>query len=382
MKILMLTSEFAPVTGGIGTYAREIASAASTLGAAVTVVAPDYAQDSTSTDSALSFDIRRFSGGLHSMRDLPAKIFLTRHAIDMDEYDVLHAADWPFFIPVALSRKRTSARVVMTVHGTEINETQTLSKRLAIKACNVFGGRTEVAANSNYTRDLFRQRFAITPQRINAIPLGVSNFWFGPRSSRSAVREQHGIPQDNIVLITVSRLTRRKGHDITAQALAGLSATLRKQLTWLIIGPDGEADYVADLQNRFTAMDCDIRRLGSLPDTVIRDLYGASDLFCLTGVPESSGRVEGFGLVYLEAAAAGLPCVATRVGGVADAVLADRTGLLVEPSIPAITDALQNLIASPGLRSSLSYAALAHAKELSWRRCAARTYDLPLQEAS
>jgi phosphatidyl-myo-inositol dimannoside synthase len=380
MNILMLTSEFLPATGGIGTYAREMASAACALGARVTVMAPDYAR-SDSDDGAFSFRTRRFRGGLHSARDLPAKIMLARSAVEAERYDILHAADWPFFIPVALSRRRTDARVIMTLHGSEINETQTLPKRLAIAACNVFGGRTEIAANSAFTRDLFRRRFEVEPHRINAIPLGVSEFWFAGRKARSATRKQYDIPQGNVALITVARLTRRKGHSITAAALATLPKELRAQLTWLIVGPDGEADYVEELQRDLRTADCDIRRLGVLSDAEIRDLYGAADFFCLTGVPDPSGRVEGFGLVYLEAAAAGLPSVATRVGGVADAVLADLTGLLVEPSVAAVAHAVESMINTREQRARLAGAAHERARELSWKRCAARTYSLPLDAA-
>jgi phosphatidyl-myo-inositol dimannoside synthase len=381
MTILMLTSEFLPATGGIGTYAREMASAASALGAHVTVLAPDYAKSGEISDREFSFSTRRFPGGLHSARDLPAKVLLTRHAVNAGDYDILHAADWPFFIPVALSRRRTAARVIMTLHGSEINETQTFLKRLAIGACNVFGGRTEIAANSGFTRDLFRQRFAIAPHKINAIPLGVSEFWFGDRKPRSATRKQYGIPEGNIVLVTVARLTRRKGHSITAAALAHLDQTRRKQLTWLIVGPDGEPDYIEALQQDLTSAGCDIRRLGVLADTEIRDLYGASDFFCLTGGPDPAGRVEGFGLVYLEAAAAGLPSIATRVGGVADAVLANQTGLLVEPMVPAVAHALEMMVEMPELRARLAAAALHRARKLSWKRCAAQTYSLPLDAA-
>ena len=87
--------------------------------------------------------------------------------------------DWPFFIPVALSRGLTQARLLMTVHGTEINETQTPLKRLAIRSAGVFGARTEIVANSGFTREFFRERFAVDAQRINAVQLGVSEFWFG-----------------------------------------------------------------------------------------------------------------------------------------------------------------------------------------------------------
>ncbi|WP_458756907.1 glycosyltransferase family 4 protein [Afipia sp. TerB] len=377
MKILMLTSEFAPATGGIGTYAREIATAATHLGAEVTVAAPDYAQDNAADDLAYPFHLHRFPGGLHSMRDLPAKIALARRMIGGGEYDIVHAADWPFFIPLALARGLTPARLLMTVHGTEINETQTATKRLAIRTAGVFGPRTEVAANSRYTRDLFCSRFTIDAGHIHAIPLGVSDFWFGATNSRDEIRRRHDLPTDRIVMVTVARLTRRKGHHLTLAALARLPDELRHKITWLVIGPDGEEDYVQELRQSIAKTDCDIRILGPLPSERIRDIYSASDAFCLTGLPESSGRVEGFGLVYLEAGAAGLPSIATDVGGVPDAVLADESGLLVAPDAGAIAEAIADMIVDQDNRAILAAGAMTHAHSLSWERCAARTYGLP-----
>jgi len=380
VNILLLTSEFAPAKGGIGTYAREIATAATELGARVTVVAPDYARDSTTADRALPFAINRFSGGLHSMRDLPAKILLSRTRISAERFDVVHAADWPFFIPLALSRRLTPARLLMTVHGTEINETQTPLKRLAIRSFGVFGPRSEIAANSQFTRDLFRQRFAIDPRQIDAIPLGVSEFWFAHGARRDATRKLLDLASDRLVMVTVARVTRRKGHHLTLAALSQLPAALRHRITWLVIGPDGEADYVEEVRHLAETANCDVRFLGALPDEQIRDIYGAADFFCLTGVPDSSGRVEGFGLVYLEAAACGLPSVATAIGGVPEAVLADETGLLVAPSSDTIARAIAELAEDDNARSILAAGACAHARALSWQRCAARTYRLARPE--
>lgn len=376
MNILLLTSEFSPANGGIGTYAREIAIAATELGAEIKLVAPDYGRDNTPEDRRLPFEIVRFRGGLHSMRHLPGKILLARSHVASSRFDVIHAADWPFFIPVALSRKLTRARILMTVHGTEINETQTPLKRLAVRSAGVFGPRTSIAANSRFTRELFRQRFSVDSERIHAIPLGASDFWFGCRNARAASRAKHGIAVDRIVMVTVARLTRRKGHLLTLSAISTLSPELRRRLTWLVIGPDGEADYVAELHRLAAAADCEIRFLGSLSNEQIRDIYGACDFFCLTGLPESSGRVEGFGLVYLEAGAAGLPSLATDVGGVADAVIGGRTGFLAPPSTDAIAQALTTLATSDAARSALAAQAMAHAGQLSWKRCAADTYGL------
>jgi glycosyltransferase involved in cell wall biosynthesis len=380
MKILLLTSEFAPLAGGIGTYAGEIARAATELGAEVTAIAPDYGHDSRAADGLLPFAVRRYRGGVHSMRQLPAKIALARARIAADRYDIVHAADWPFFIPVAMARRLTNARIVMTVHGTEINEVQTPLKRLAIRAARVFAPGTLIAANSDYTRELFQSRFPIQRQHVRAIPLGVSDFWFADRKPAAETRSALRIDADRVVMVTVARLTRRKGHLLTLKALARLSSETRRQLTWLIIGPDGEPDYVAELRAAAAAADCDIRFLGALPSEDIRDIYGASDFFCLTGIPEASGRVEGFGLVYLEAGAAGLPSLATDIGGVSDAVVHGEAGLLLQPAADAIGHAMARLAENGDLRRSLATGALANAWRLSWRRCAAETYGLAQSE--
>jgi len=96
----------------------------------------------------------------------------------------------------------------------------------------------------------------------------------------------------------------------------------------------------------------------------------------LTGVPDACGRVEGFGLVYLEAGACDLPSVASDVGGVAEAVVAGRSGLLVEPTPQAIAGAIARLGEDEPLRTALGRGALAHVRALSWDRCAAATYGL------
>ncbi len=329
-------------------------------------------------DLALTYSVQRFNGGLHSMRDTPAKISLARGMVRRQDYDVIHAADWPFFIPVALSRGLTKARLLMTVHGTEINETQTPLKRLAIGATNVFGERTEVIANSSFTKELFCTKFGKAAERIKAIRLGVSQFWFGKAADRDVTRRTHGIGQDRFVIVTVARITRRKGHHLTLAALNELPDDVRRRVTWLVIGPEGEADYVDGLRRIIEVSDCDVRLLGALPSATIRDIYHAADLFCLTGAQDPGGRVEGFGLVYLEAGACGLPSVATDVGGVSDAVLADVSGVLAPPNVVAISGTITALVQDDAARARLAAGALAHARELSWERCAAETYGLPV----
>ena len=224
LNILLLTSEFAPAMGGIGTYAREIAAAASRLGAKVTVVAPDYARQ-TGRRRPLACPSR--SSGF-AAAFIPCATCRPRSCW---RAAASAAIDTMWSMPpigrssfrVALSRWRTPARVLMTVHGTEINETQTPLKRLAIRGAGVFGPRTEVVANSR-----------LYPKRCSAS--GLPSIRGGSARSISAYRNSgsaregnaarfalaYRLAEDRLVMITVARITRRKGHHLTLAALSRL----------------------------------------------------------------------------------------------------------------------------------------------------------------
>jgi len=194
MNILMLSSEFAPATGGIGTYAREIAAAATAFGARVTVVAPDYGADSRADDAALPFEVARFSGGLHAMRDLPSKIRLARNRIRRGNYDVVHAADWPFFISLALSRgSPTPACGDRARHRDQRDaDAAEAAGDPQPQACSGRAPRSPPTAG--FTRALAVRAFCGQGRaRLQQFRSAVSEFGFGPQRQRDATRRALGI---------------------------------------------------------------------------------------------------------------------------------------------------------------------------------------------
>jgi glycosyltransferase involved in cell wall biosynthesis len=311
---LILTSEFLPLMGGIGTYAREMAAAASELGADVTVVAPDYGQPA---DDRLSpFKIIRFSGGRHRAQDMVAKIRLVRSLLLDHQYDIIHAVDWPFFIPLKLAR-RNKAKCFITLHGTEINELADSYKRPIVKFLKLFDGWASVTTNSEFTRQLLLNRFSVrTPKNVVAEHLGVSSFWGAVARSREHTRTELGIRQDTVVLVTVGRLTERKGQLTVIEALRLLPPDAASRCCYLVIGPAYDTGFTRRIGEAKASSGLDVRVLGEVSDEFIRDVYAASDIFCLVGGSDQSGRVEGFGLVLLEAGAQGLPAIASITGGV------------------------------------------------------------------
>jgi glycosyltransferase involved in cell wall biosynthesis len=377
-RILILTSEFVPVRGGIGTYAFEMAQAATELGSIVSVVAPSYGSNLIGEiDNCSAFGVSRFRGGRHRAKDLIKKINLVRKQLNIHTYDIVHAVDWPFYVPVRLARKLHKGRFILTMHGTEINEISGSYKKHVAKALGLFNGWADIVANSQYTHDLFMRRFGpISRGSITWEHLGVSRFWSEVPASREDVRRGFNLPTDNLVLITTGRLTPRKGQDLVIDAIELLPAELRSRITYIIAGPVENNEFVRYLQTRAVQSPCDIRLLNALTDHALRDLYGASDLFCLTGRTDGA-RVEGFGLVFLEAGAQGLPSIASAIGGVPEVVHDGIAGLLVPPeSVERTAQAISTLAVNSELRRNLGKQARQRARALDWIRCARNTYHI------
>lgn len=109
-------------------------------------------------------------------------------------------------------------------------------------------------------------------------------------------------------------------------------------------------------------------------DGMVRAAYGASDAFLLAAEP-SPDRVEGFGLVFLEAAAQGLPSVSNDTHAIGEVVANGRTGVLADPNDPSgLTGGLMQLLDSSS-SEALASACVDHAKAFTWERCARATYE-------
>jgi len=379
MKILLLSSEFPPRRGGIGTYSRELAEAAAGLGHQVTVLAADYGGDQSALDATFPFKVVRFKGRPHTMKQLPGKIALvSKFARQNPDFDIVHACDWPFYLPLALSAYRGKARCLLTFHGTEVRFMQNPKRAWLLRLIRFWNGWTGYIANSRYTGAALAKAFDLPEAEIRSIPLGVGTNWFEPTDDRADTRRRLEIAEDRFVIASLGRLVPRKGHLVLAQALALLPKDIATRIDWLIIGPAIDEDYAARLKTAIATSPVRARLMGSLEQGEVRAALKASDLFCLPGFIDETGAVEGFGLVYLEAAALGLASVASASGGVPDAIDDGVTGLLTPPNDPAaIAGAIERLFLDRAMLGTLSRNALARARLSGWANVASRTYDQP-----
>jgi glycosyltransferase involved in cell wall biosynthesis len=378
-SILLMSSEFPPRRGGIGAYSRELAQAAVEMGYSVTVAAADYGADQSELDRQLPFEVLRFRGQPHTMQQLPAKIaFVNRLARRRPEFDIVHAADWPFYIPLALSRYRRTARCLLTFHGTEVNFMQNPKRALLLRALGFWNGWAELVGNSAYTAQALEKAFQLPTGAAKPIGLGVARRWLEAPVDREGARQRHGFSADRFVIASLGRVVPRKGHLVLAEALANIDPDIARKLTWIIMGPPSDPDYAAEVERRAAKLPVQTLIKGTLPEAEVQDLLSASDLFCLPGFIDETGAVEGFGLVYLEAAALGVPSVASASGGVPDAVLDGRTGLLTQPNNPAaVASAITRLYRDRQLLAQLAVNARAHAQTATWQSVALSTYGAP-----
>jgi len=195
---------------------------------------------------------------------------------------------------------------------------------------------------------------------IVRVPPGVDTARFSPLApiERASTRARLGLPASGPLVLSVSRLVPRKGMDTLIGAAARLSATGRHpQLTVAIAGQGRDRTRLDHLISKTGAP---VRLLGRVPPPDLPGLYACADVFALCCRSRWGGlEQEGFGIVFLEAAAAGVPSVAGDSGGSAEAVVDEETGIVVRDPLDQaeLASAIGRLVSDPALASQQGQAA-------------------------
>lgn len=225
-------------------------------------------------------------------------------------------------------------------------------------------------AVSSYTRRLALDHGAAV-ERVHCIPPGIDLNETPPAARRS----------ETPTIITIARLEQRyKGQDVLIRALPLVRS--RVPGARLLVVGDGPMRPVYQSLAHSLELDGSVAFAGALDDAARDRALDEAHVFALTSTLPLDGGGEGFGMVYLEAAAHGLPSVAGNVGGAVDAVAHEKTGLLVDPTDHvAVADALTTLLASSEIAERLGRAGAARARDFAWPTIARRVEDVLLEVA-
>jgi phosphatidylinositol alpha-1,6-mannosyltransferase len=364
MPSLLVTNDFPPKLGGIQSYLYELWRR---LPADETVVFTTAHKDATAWDARQKFRVVR------SRRKLLLPTRALAREVDAVAREI--GADVIFLDPMLplgrIGPRLRSAPYVAVTHGAEITVPAAVPGLRHLGRRVLLGAAAVVAAGGYPARQATR----VAGRALSGIvvPPGVDGERFRPLDpdERRESRVAFGLDPDRPLVLGLSRLVPRKGFDVVIDAVTGLrDVQLALAGAWRDLGR---------LERRAIRSGADVTFLGRVPDDELPRLYGCADAFAMCCRERWAGlEAEGFGIVFLEAAASAVPSVAGHSGGADEAVVDGETGYVVAPrDVTTVRSALDALCHDPVRQSEMGRAARARALgEYSYDHLAARLLPL------
>lgn len=320
--VQVLTHEYAPFRGGIARYVEELAGALGRCGAAVTVWAPDYGTGAGLERGAPGVRVRRVR--MRGRQDFWCRRRLARALREAFPEGriagtVVLAEPGPIRMWMAAEGwgLPEPERLVLILHGSEVWRLG--ARRREGRALGRLLERADrVGVVSGAVGQELERRWPQMAGRWERVPGAVRSAWSGLAAESSARCDDSG----DLRLLQVGRITPRKGQLLAVEALAGTGMALR------VAGPVSHRGYARRVRRRAGELGVAVRWLGAVSDEQLAEEYRRAHGLLFPS-QQVKGSVEGLGLVALEAAHFGCAVLASRTGGVAEAVRDGETGLLL-----------------------------------------------------
>jgi phosphatidylinositol alpha-1,6-mannosyltransferase len=357
---LLVTNDFPPKMGGIQSYLWELWRRLDPESFVVLTAA--------SHPDAPAFDAAQAELGIRIVRAPESILFFpTPTAIGhvrrcIEEYDI----DLVLFdpaLPLGLLGPRIGVPYGVILHGAEVTVPGRVPGARATLA-HVLRGAAVVISAGSYPAAEGRRAAGEIAARVVEVPPGVDTAAIVTLRApeRRAARTRLGLPAKGPLVVSLSRLVPRKGMDVLITAAGRLAPSYPD----LVVAIGGDGRELERLRRQAATSPVPVSLLGQISDEDRAALLGSADIFVMACRNRWLGlEQEGFGIVFLEAAAAGVPQIAGDSGGAAEAVVHGVTGLVVgHPDDPgSVAEALRTLLADPKLRKRMGRAARARAQE-------------------
>jgi len=364
-RLLIVTYEFPPLLGGAGSYASDLAVGLSKVGHKVDIVTYTHNTNFTNkithyeTNYGISFYTIQPLKGLHFFQ-----FFLkVKQVVSKTNYDTIILSDarakktFAFF---AFALKNYFSKSISIIHGNEINQffkqPTTSIKFLGINKSmyRLFKAQHKIITVSKNEALLWRSEFSEFSDKIEMINHGINSDIFFKRDQQDVtkIKTNLGLPEDKVIFLTASRLTKPKGQDTLITAFH--KVLKQHENCMLVICGDGEYRKALEDQVDELQLYDDVIFTGSLNRELLSEYYAAASVFILVSRYE-----EALGLVYLEAAACGCTSIGGHLGGVKDVVKHNETGYIVNSNdVEMLADKLNYILDHPDVLHQLQEQAL------------------------
>jgi phosphatidylinositol alpha-1,6-mannosyltransferase len=314
MKVLHLTLEYPPQVGGIASYV--INFALHTLPQETVVFAP-VAKNSTTIDGAVPFTVYRRQPYWFLWPHWARMLFQTWRIVTKESITSIyvHQVLPGGYVALAL-KKMLHIPYTIFLHGTDL-EKALATKFKKNRLEQILNEAERVVVNSHFLEQKLQSRCSVLRPVSVLYPAPADVFF--ESADEDAVRKLKAelALQGKKIILTVGRMVEGKGHMAFARLLPRL-LTLFPDLVWLVVGEGPEQKQCLDALAKHDVQHV-VRFLGSRTAAELKNLYHAADLFLLLSSAGAHGE-EGWGTVFAEAAACGIPVVAGRAGGTEEAV--------------------------------------------------------------
>lgn len=376
MRLLFVTKDFPPHVGGIQRMALELGERFQRLCDDFLLVAPRV-PGWQEVDRALPFEVYRVPSSKGSFAGLVGLHLVP--LLQKRQFDVALGAQWQSTLGPLMHRgsgPRQIKNVFAMVIGREIlirhynlwPFAPAAYARVRKKALDSVDGLISI---SRYSEGLARDIGVQT--RGEVVLLGVDPNRIMPGDA-AAARKSQGL-EGRRILLSTGRLVPRKGVDTVLQALPKIRAALPDVL-YVVVGDGPDRERLQALAAQLGVQDA-VRFAGRVSDEDRVQLYSACHAFVLAA-REERPDVEGFGLVLLEASAAGKAVISTNSGGVPEVVIDGTTGLITASGEPgAVADTVIRVLGDDALCESLGRAGREHVEQkANWDGVASRMHQL------
>lgn len=332
-NIVIATSEFPPLPGGIGNHAFNLAKQLSRKGYRVTVIS-NARGDADEERKYLTEKLR----GVHMElidRSGAFQTYYRRLKILRKQVRLLHEGDiiWlsgKFWVICAGWLKiKPGVKVFAVVHGTEISMQPSLFRN-GLKHC------MRIVCVSGYTRDKLLERYPEVQDKTIVINNG--------HDMMPTIGRNRSWSGNSVKLVTVGNVHPRKGQDAVIRMLPELRMAF-PEIEYHIIGiPTYENEFIA-LAEKLNVKDL-VTFYGKVSRDALIELLDGMDIFIMLSQELENGDFEGFGIAILEANAIGLPSVGTKNSGISDAIHHGVSGFLVNNNAMEVVQSIQTILAS------------------------------------